>query len=87
MIPGPPSWMSILLPPGTAWGALDDYWELIYKYPRLTGGAIWDWISPGITRAGDQHSRRFPLRDQMCLYEQGASGGRGDRKGPVPEWT
>jgi len=34
---------------GNGAGGLDEFWELIYKYPRLTGGAIWDWISPGIT--------------------------------------
>ena len=33
---------------GNGLGAMDEYWELIWKYPRLTGGAIWDWISPGI---------------------------------------
>ncbi len=33
---------------GNALGGLDEYWDLIYKYPRLTGGAIWDWVSPGI---------------------------------------
>ena len=33
---------------GNGLGGLDEYWELIWKHPRLTGGAIWDWISPGI---------------------------------------
>ncbi|KAA5821860.1 DUF4981 domain-containing protein [Algibacter amylolyticus] len=33
---------------GNALGGLDEYWDVIYKYPRLTGGAIWDWVSPGI---------------------------------------
>lgn len=33
---------------GNGLGGLDEYWNLIYKYPRLTGGAIWDWVSPGI---------------------------------------
>jgi beta-galactosidase len=33
---------------GNSLGGLEEYWELIYRYPRLTGGAIWDWISPGI---------------------------------------
>ena len=33
---------------GNALGGLDEYWDLIYQYPRLTGGAIWDWVSPGI---------------------------------------
>ncbi len=33
---------------GNALGGLDEYWDVIYKYPRLTGGAVWDWVSPGI---------------------------------------
>ncbi|MFV0591767.1 MAG: glycoside hydrolase family 2 TIM barrel-domain containing protein [Draconibacterium sp.] len=33
---------------GNGLGGMDEYWEYIWKYPRLTGGAIWDWISPGI---------------------------------------
>ncbi|MDD4225212.1 MAG: glycoside hydrolase family 2 TIM barrel-domain containing protein [Mariniphaga sp.] len=33
---------------GNGLGGMDEYWNLIWKYPRLTGGAIWDWISPGI---------------------------------------
>lgn len=33
---------------GNALGGLDEYWDKIYQYPRLTGGAIWDWVSPGI---------------------------------------
>ena len=35
---------------GNSLGGLDEYWEMIYQYPRLTGGAIWDWVSPGITQ-------------------------------------
>ena len=35
---------------GNSLGGVDEYWDLIYRYPRLTGGSIWDWISPGITR-------------------------------------
>ncbi|RPI29340.1 MAG: DUF4981 domain-containing protein [Acidobacteria bacterium] len=34
---------------GNGLGNLDEFWEVIRRYPRLTGGAIWDWISPGIT--------------------------------------
>ncbi len=33
---------------GNGMGGMDEYWEYIWKYPRLTGGAIWDWMSPGI---------------------------------------
>jgi beta-galactosidase len=46
-----PSFMDeYLAATGNSLGMLDEYWELIYKYPRLTGGAIWDWVSPGITQ-------------------------------------
>ncbi|NMB73087.1 MAG: LamG domain-containing protein, partial [Bacteroidales bacterium] len=24
------------------------YWDIIWNYPRCAGGAIWDWMSPGI---------------------------------------
>ncbi|NJK98395.1 MAG: hypothetical protein HC905_28885 [Bacteroidales bacterium] len=34
---------------GNGAGGLDEYWDLIYEFPRLTGGAIWDYVSPGIT--------------------------------------
>lgn len=45
-----PSFMDeYLAASGNSLGGLDEYWDLIYKYPRLTGGAIWDWISPGLT--------------------------------------
>ncbi len=34
---------------GNGGGGLDDYWEIFYKYPRSMGGAIWDFVSTGIT--------------------------------------
>ncbi|RYY57163.1 MAG: DUF4981 domain-containing protein [Chitinophagaceae bacterium] len=33
---------------GNAGGGLDEYWEVIYQYPRIMGGAIWDFVSPGL---------------------------------------
>ena len=33
---------------GNGGGGLDDYWEAIYAYPRSMGGAIWDFVSPGL---------------------------------------
>jgi beta-galactosidase len=35
---------------GNGGGGLDDYWELFNKYPRSMGGAIWDYVSTGITQ-------------------------------------
>ncbi len=34
---------------GNGGGALDDYWEAFYNHPRSMGGAIWDFVSTGIT--------------------------------------
>ncbi len=33
---------------GNGAGGLDEYWDIIWNYPRCAGGAIWDWMSPGI---------------------------------------
>lgn len=33
---------------GNAVGNLKEYWEAIYKYPRLIGGCIWDWADQAI---------------------------------------
>ena len=34
---------------GNGGGAMDEYWEEFYKYPRNMGGAMWDWVSIGVT--------------------------------------
>ena len=44
-----PSFMDeYLAATGNSLGGLDEYWEVIYRYPRLMGGAIWDYVSPGL---------------------------------------
>ena len=35
---------------GNGGGGMDEYWDVIYRYPRIMGGAIWDYISPGLTQ-------------------------------------
>ena len=55
---------------GNGLGGLDEYWELIWKYPRLTGGAIWDWISPGIK------TPRWIVRDLSPAKNDGQIMGR-----------
>ena len=68
-----PSYMDeYLAATGNSLGGMDEYWELIYKYPRLTGGAIWDWVSPGI---------KMPLLkvpDRSPFNNDGVIIGRGD---------
>lgn len=33
---------------GNGPGNLKEYWETIYKYPRLIGGCVWEWVDHGI---------------------------------------
>jgi len=35
---------------GNGPGNLKEYWDTIYKYPRLIGGCIWEWMDHGIRR-------------------------------------
>ena len=34
---------------GNGGGGLDEYWNAFYRYPRSMGGAIWDFVSTGLT--------------------------------------
>jgi len=33
---------------GNGGGAFDEFWREIYEHPSLLGGAVWDFVSPGI---------------------------------------
>ncbi len=33
---------------GNSNGGLGEYWEIIYRYPQLQGGFIWDWVDQGL---------------------------------------
>ena len=45
---------------GNGPGGLKEYWDLMFKHPRLAGGFVWDWLDQGIrkkiTRPGRQRS-------------------------------
>lgn len=44
---------------GNSGGNLQDYWDIIYKYPkRLQGGFIWDWVDQGMS-GRDEKGRFF----------------------------
>ena len=57
-------------------GSLKDYWDIIYKYPRLCGGCIWEWCDhaaikklpdgrEGYIYGGD--SGDFPHDSNFCV--------------------
>ena len=47
---------------GNAGGGMDEYWSVIRRHPRLMGGAIWDFVNPGLT------DRIRPLTDSSPYH-------------------
>lgn len=52
---------------GNSGGGLDEFWEVIERYPRCIGGAIWDWVSPGVKRPVRLSPDCSPLRNDGAL--------------------
>lgn len=44
---------------GNGPGSLKEYWEAFYKYPRLQGGFIWDYIDQGLRRVNPDGTEGF----------------------------
>lgn len=44
---------------GNGPGGLKEYWEAFYKYPRLQGGFVWDWVDQGLRQQTPRGTERF----------------------------
>ena len=42
-------------------GELKDYWDVIYRYPRLIGGCVWEWCDHAV-------GKQFPDGKRIYLY-------------------
>ncbi len=63
---------------GNSTGNLQDYWDVIEKYPKLQGGFIWDWVDQGLLRTdeigekywtygGDYGGEGVPSDGNFCI--------------------
>jgi beta-galactosidase len=63
---------------GNSTGNLQDYWDVIEKYPLLQGGFIWDWVDQGLLKTngngekywaygGDYGNEGVPSDGNFCL--------------------
>ena len=43
---------------GNGCGSLQDYWDMFYKYPRLIGGCVWQWVDHGL-REYDEEGKMY----------------------------
>lgn len=52
-------------------GGLEDYWDAIYKYPRLCGGCVWEWADHAICEDGKYYyggdHGEFPHDEVFCV--------------------
>ena len=39
---------------GNSCGGVSDYWDTIYKYPRMQGAFVWDWVDQGLRKKTDK---------------------------------
>ncbi len=44
---------------GNGPGSLKEYWEAIWKHPRLAGGCVWEWADHGIRRKTEDGTEWF----------------------------
>jgi beta-galactosidase len=63
---------------GNSTGNLQDYWDVIEKYPKLQGAFVWDWVDQGIlatnemgekywTYGGDYGEEGIPSDGNFCI--------------------
>lgn len=63
---------------GNSTGNLQDYWDVIKRYPKLQGGFIWDWVDQGFlktdengekywTYGGDYGEEGIPSDGNFCI--------------------
>ncbi len=52
-------------------GALEEYWDAVYKYPRLCGGCVWEWCDHGVRKDGNYFYGgdfgEFPHDGNFCM--------------------
>ncbi len=44
---------------GNSTGNLQDYWNVIEKFPKLQGGFIWDWVDQGLLKRNENGESYF----------------------------
>jgi len=63
---------------GNSTGNLQDYWDVIEKYPKLQGGFVWDWVDQGLLQTdetgekywnygGDYGEEGMPSDGNFCI--------------------
>ena len=53
---------------GNAVGNLKEYWDVIYSYPALIGGCIWDWVDQAVWKDTGRIDPKTGRRERFLAY-------------------
>ncbi|MBQ0032194.1 MAG: DUF4981 domain-containing protein [bacterium] len=53
---------------GNAIGNFQEYWDVIYAYPALSGGCIWDWVDQAVWKYTDRVDPKTGRRERYLAY-------------------
>ena len=53
---------------GNAVGNLKEYWDVIYSYPSLFGGCIWDWVDQAVWKDTGRIDPKTGRRERYLAY-------------------
>ena len=53
---------------GNALGNFQDYWDVFYAHPALSGGCIWDWVDQAVWKTTDRVDPKTGKRERYLAY-------------------
>ena len=53
---------------GNAMGNLQEYWDVVYSYPSLIGGCVWDWVDQALWKKTGRIDDKTGLPERFLAY-------------------
>ena len=53
---------------GNAMGNLQEYWDVVYSYPSLIGGCVWDWVDQALWKNTGRIDEKTGLGERFLAY-------------------
>ena len=53
---------------GNAMGNLQEYWDVVYAYPSLMGGCVWDWVDQALWKNTGRIDEKTGLAERFLAY-------------------
>lgn len=69
---------------GNSGGNLQEYWDVFYDDPSITGAAIWDWVDQGIAKKIDGSKLKYPNNPSQLTLDDDEFWAYGGDFGDIP---